>query len=107
MDERWSRWREDALRLPGRRQGKRYPASMRSAAVELVKEALSRGVSEHAACRRLGVPTITFQGWRRRQSSLVAVRVVHEARPTLRMHLGAAFIDLSVEQLVDVLRAAR
>jgi hypothetical protein len=106
IEERCRVWRQAAARLPGRRQGRRYPPRMRAAAVALVEEAISEGAGTASACRWLGVPPVTLAAWRRRQA-LVPVRVVAAPAAPLRLQLGDAYVDLTVEQLVGVLRAAR
>jgi hypothetical protein len=77
---------------------------MRGEAVLLVDAAVAAGVTERAACDALGLPVITVRAWRRARA-LVPVRIVEEPRAPLRMHVGAAVVELTVEQFVDVLRA--
>ena len=104
MEQRISSWKRRAAALPGRAQGRRYPEQMRGEAVQLVDAALAAGVTEQETCDALGVPVITVRAWRRAHA-LVPVRIVDEPRAPLRMRVGPAVVELTVEQLVDVLRA--
>ena len=59
---------------------------------------------EKAACDALGIPVITLRAWRHARA-LAPVRIVEEPLAPLRMHVGSAVVELTVEQFVDVLRA--
>jgi hypothetical protein len=97
------RWRDAAAKLPGKRQGKRYPASMKAAAVELAREAAASGMATLQVCRGLGIPEVTLKAWGRTRE-LVPVVVVENQLEGVRLMVGGGHADLTVAQLADLLR---
>lgn len=96
-------WRAAASRLPGRKQGKRYPAAMRAAAVHLAATAEAAGMTPAQACEQLGIPGITLKAWSRARQ-LVPVEVVDGPGERVRLVFAGGHADVTVEQLAALLR---
>jgi hypothetical protein len=67
--------------------------------VDRVQRALAAGIALEPACRALGVPSITVKRWMRECSGMVAVEVTARVDERVRLHVGAAHVDITLAQL--------
>lgn len=103
MEQELSKWAARVRGVTGEAQGRRYPPAARRAAVDLVQRALAAGMALEPACRALGVPSITVKRWMRECAGMVAVEVSALHAERVRLHVGAAHVDLTLAQLAALL----
>src|SRR5512139_2968050 len=119
MDRRVEAFQREAARIKSRGTGRRYPASVRTLAVEYARAQIAKGASTAAIAAELGIPGQTLTYWLSKETfeaTLLPVRVVarSEREPatddaTVRVLTpeGLVIAGLTTEQAIRLVRGLR